>query len=207
MAKTLKRVTGELLRFSAVNIVATGISLILFNVLVHGVKGWFGSPLNGSPYIGYLLANSVGMFVSFYGSRYYAFKHRHAAGPGGGLLIYAVVNLLSFTIPMTCLWISRNVFEWDSIYADNISGNVIGALIANLFRFWAFRRFVFTRSSAHVGAGPIDQITPEFDPDHVPEHRADHVPEHLPGQQAEHAAGLEPEPATVAQPSPRNEPT
>jgi hypothetical protein len=35
------------------------------------------------------------------------------------------------------------VLHWDSIYADNISGNVVGALLGNAFRFWAFRRFVF----------------------------------------------------------------
>ena len=139
----LRRLSGEVARFSAVNVAATAVSLVLFNVITHGLKGWFHGPLNDHVILAYLLANSVGMFVSYYGARYYAFRHRHAAGPGGGLLNYVGINLLSFVIPVTCLFVSRNIFGWDSIYADNMSGNVVGALLGNAFRFWAFRRFVF----------------------------------------------------------------
>ena len=143
MGPRIRRFSLEVARFSAVNVVATAVSLVLFNVIVHGLKGWFHGPLNDHVITAYLLANSVGMFVSYYGSRHFAFRHRHAAGPGGGMLIYVAINLASFVIPVTCLWVSRNVFGWDTIYADNMSGNVIGALLGNAFRFWAFRRFVF----------------------------------------------------------------
>ncbi len=157
----LRRLTGEVIRFSAVNIVATGVSVVLFNALVHGVKGWFGGPMNEHPSFGYLVANTVGMFVSFYGSRYYAFRHRHAAGPGGGLLVYAIVNFVSFTIPISALWISRNVFGWETIYADNVAANVIGAVLGTLFRFWAFRKFVFT------GRQPVPAEVAEHPPAHL----------------------------------------
>ncbi|MCW2856242.1 MAG: GtrA family protein [Marmoricola sp.] len=147
MGRRLRRITGEVARFSAVNIVATAIALVLFNALVHGITGWFAPPMNGNPITGYLLANSVGMFVSYYGARFYAFKHRQVEGVGNGLINYVVINLASFVIPITCLFVSRNVFGWDTIYADNLSGNVIGAILGNVFRFWAFRRFVFTGRS------------------------------------------------------------
>ena len=41
---------------------------------------------------------------------------------------------------------------------DNVSGNVIGALLGNAFRFWAFRRFVFNtlRTPAHAFWHPLD---------------------------------------------------
>ncbi len=150
MGRRLRRITGEVARFSAVNIVATAIALVLFNALVHGVTGWFDGPMNGNPFTGYLLANSVGMFVSYYGARFYAFRHRQVEGVGSGLVNYVVINLASFVIPITCLFFSRNVFGWDTIYADNVSGNVIGAILGNIFRFWAFRRFVFTGRSPLV---------------------------------------------------------
>lgn len=138
-----RRFSGEVARFSAVNVAATVVAVLLFNALVHGLKGWFDGPLNAHAISAYLLANSVGMFVSYYGSRHYAFRHRHAAGPGGGLARYVAINLASFVIPVSCLWVTRHALHWDSIYADNISGNVVGALLGNAFRFWAFRRFVF----------------------------------------------------------------
>jgi putative flippase GtrA len=93
----------------------------------------------------YFVANTVGMLISFYGSRQYAFKNRRPTGPGGGLVNYAIVNFISFVIPMACLWITRNVFGWDGVVADNVSANILGAVLATLVRFWAFRRFVFKR--------------------------------------------------------------
>ena len=126
VTKRLRRLTGEVARFSAVNTVATIVALFLFNALVHGVRGWFGGPMNGDPIPAYLVANSVGMFVS------------------------------------------RNVFGWDSIYADNVSGNVIGALLGNAFRFWAFRRFVFKVRSPlvveHVAEEPAERLDDLIEP-------------------------------------------
>ena len=148
MGPRLRRFSGEIARFSAVNVAATALSLVLFNLVAHGMTGMFAGPLNDHVIIAYLLANSVGMFVSYYGSRHYAFRHRQAAGPGGGMPRYVAINLPSFVIPVTCLWVTRNLFGWDTIYADNMSGNVVGALLGNLFRFWAFRRFVFHNSPA-----------------------------------------------------------
>lgn len=153
MGPRIRRLSLEVARFSAVNIVATAVAVFLFNLIVHGVKGWFSGPLNDHVITAYLLANSVGMFISYFGSRHFAFRHRHAAGPGGGFPRYAAINLASFVIPVTCLWVTRHVFGWDSIYADNISGNVVGALLGNAFRFWAFRRFVFNTPRPLLRAG------------------------------------------------------
>lgn len=150
MGRRLRRIGGELARFSAVNVVATTVAVVIFNALVHGVSGWFEGPANGQPLPSFLFAHSCGMFISYYGSSRYAFKHRHAAGPGGGLPNYIAINMASFVIPIACLFVTRNIFEWDSVYADNISGNVIGALLGMAFRFWAFRRFVFTKTPTGV---------------------------------------------------------
>ena len=143
VSRGLRRLSGEVARFSAVNVAATAVAVFLFNALVHGLKGLFDGPLHTHAITSYLIANSVGMFVSYTGSRHYAFRHRHAAGPGGGLPRYVAINLASFVIPVSCLWLTRHVLHWDSIYADNISGNVVGAVLGAAFRFWAFRRFVF----------------------------------------------------------------
>jgi len=146
MGSRLRRVGGEAVRFSAVNVVATVVAVFLFNALVHGLPALYGpGPLHGFPVLTYFVANSVGMLISFYGSRHYAFRHRRPTGPAGGLVNYAIVNFASFVIPMACLWVTRNVFGWDTVIADNVSANVVGAALAMLLRFWAFRRFVFKR--------------------------------------------------------------
>ena len=132
MGARLRRIGEEAAKFSAVNVVATAVALVMFNLLAHGIPGIYTpGPLNGWPLTSWFLANCVGMPISFYGSRSYAFKHRKPSGPGGGALIYVVINLVSFVIPMACLWITRNVFGWDSVLADNVSANLIGASLGD----------------------------------------------------------------------------
>jgi putative flippase GtrA len=164
MGSRLRRIGGEAAKFSAVNGVATVVAILLFNLLAHGIPMVYTpGPLNGWPVTSWFIANCVGMGISFYGSRRYAFKHRRPSGPGGGALNYAVVNLASFVIPMGCLWVTRNWLGWDSVLADNISANVVGAMLGMMFRFWAFRRFVFKKNlipllastgGAHLSTGP-----------------------------------------------------
>ncbi len=146
MGSRLRRLGGEAAKFSVVNIAATLVAVVLFNLFVHGLPMVLNpGPLNGWPVTSWFVANCVGMAISFYGSRRFAFKHRRPSGPGGGFLNYALVNLASFVIPMTCLWVTRNVLDWQSALADNISSNVVGAALGMVFRFWAFRRFVFKK--------------------------------------------------------------
>jgi putative flippase GtrA len=170
MGPRLRRIGGEAAKFSAVNVVATVVALVLFNLLAHGLPGIYGpGPLNGWPLTSWFIANCVGMAISFHGSRSYAFKHRQPSGPGGGALMYVAINLVSFTIPMACLWITRNGIGWDSAIADNVSANGFGAVLGMLVRFWAFRSFVFTRHGRSLlGVGPLDRLAasaPELRPD------------------------------------------
>ena len=95
---------------------------------------------------------------------------------------YAIVNFASFVIPMACLWVTRNVFDWSSVLADNVAANVVGAVLAMLFRFWAFRRFVFKRHVVEFHGDPRHRWSsasaPELGPDeaelleHQPQQRA-----------------------------------
>ena len=165
MASRRRRTGREAAKFSLVNVVATVVAVLLFNVAVHGVPGLLHpGPVNHLPVAAWFGANLVGMALSFWGSRRWAFQHRRPSGPGGGALHYTLVNVASFAIPMTCLWLSRDVLGQDSWVADNLSSNVVGALLGMAFRFWAFRRFVFKRRRASdpVPAGsPSGTVTGE----------------------------------------------
>ena len=142
----LRRISSEAAKFSAVNAVATVVSLVIFNALIHGLTGLYSpGPLHDHPQSSYLIANSIGMIISFDGSRRFAFKNRQPSGPGGGALNFVVINFASFTIPIACLWITRNVFGWDTVLSDNVAANVVGGVLGGLTRFWAFRTFVFKR--------------------------------------------------------------
>ena len=50
MGSRLRRIGGEAAKFSAVNVVATFVAVLLFNALVHGLPGIYRpGPLHGYP--------------------------------------------------------------------------------------------------------------------------------------------------------------
>jgi len=144
MGERWERFAGEVGRFLAVGLLATVVALILFNFLVHGFNTANFALLNEQPELAYLIANCVGMAISFQGTKGWAFRERPTNHPDGGLLAFVAINLVTMLIPMACLLISRNVIGVDDPISDNLSANVLGLLFANTARFFLFRWLVFT---------------------------------------------------------------
>jgi len=125
--------------------VATLVALILFNFLVHGFTTGHRAPLADHVILAYVLANTVGMVVSYRGSRNWAFRDRPPRHADGGRAAFVAINLATMSLPIGCLWISRNMLGLDDPYSDNISANVIGLFMGLVARFYLFRTFVFRR--------------------------------------------------------------
>jgi len=158
-----QRFAAEVGRFLAVGLLATIVALILFNLLVHGFNTADLAPLNDQPEVAYVLANGVGMLISYRGTKLWAFKHRVSRHADGGLAAFVGINALTMLIPITCLFISRDVLGFDDPLSDNISANVIGLGLANAARFFLFRGLVFRRP---LGEEPLrpSRREPESDP-------------------------------------------
>jgi putative flippase GtrA len=139
------RVLEELGRFLAVGGVATFVALLLFNLLVHGLFPGVDAPLAGRPIVGYVLANTVGMVISYRLSRHWAFRHRPPRHADGGRTAYVLINVVTMAIPVACLWFSREGLGMTHPVADNLSANVIGLFAGMVARFHLFRAFVFRR--------------------------------------------------------------
>ena len=69
-----RRIGAEVVRFFVVAQAATWVSILLFNVLVHGFL--VGRSFVEEPMIAYVLANCVGMVISFHGARGWVFPDR-----------------------------------------------------------------------------------------------------------------------------------
>ena len=142
MGRRLKRFTAEASKFLTVGGVATLVAFVIFNALVHGYFGGPG-PLHEQPLVAFVVANTVGMFVSYRGSRSWAFRDREAVGPAGGRIAFFVINAVSMLIPLGCLAITRYVLDLNDAVSDNIAANVVGLGLGTAARFWATRRFIF----------------------------------------------------------------
>jgi len=138
-----KRLLGESGKFAVVGIVATGVSVLTFNLLVHGY--WFidQAILRNHAITAYVIASAAGMVVSYRGSRSWAFSDREPTHPDGGRTAFLVINVVTMLLPVGCLWFTRNVLGLDDPLSDNISANVVGLFLGFVARFFLFRRFVF----------------------------------------------------------------
>jgi putative flippase GtrA len=142
MGRGVSRFLSEGAKFLTVGGVATFVSFLIFNGLVHGYLGG-PRPMHDDPLVAFVIANTVGMVVSYRGSRSWAFRDRAAVGVAGGRVMFFVINTVSMVIPLACLSFTRYVLGLSDPIADNVSANVVGLGLGTLARFWALRRFIF----------------------------------------------------------------
>lgn len=172
-----RRLLGESSKFAVVGIVSTFVSIVVFNLLVHGY--WFidEAPLRHHAITAYVIASLAGMVVSYRGSRSWAFRDREPRHPDGGRTAFVAINLVTMLLPITCLWISRNAFGLTDPISDNVSANVVGLFLGFVSRFYLFRRFVFSdrareevpeffrRAEGYLSIGVSGRTSPGADPE------------------------------------------
>jgi putative flippase GtrA len=141
-----QRFLSEGAKFLTVGGLATLVSFLIFNGLVHGYVDGPG-PMHDQPLVAFVLANLVGMIVSYRGSRSWAFRHRETVGVAGGRVAFLVINVVSMIIPLACLAFTRYVLGRADPIADNIAANVVGLGLGTFARFWAIRTFIFVGPS------------------------------------------------------------
>ena len=144
----------EILRFLVVGGFATVVSVLGFNMLVHGTLIG-AAPLHRAPIPAYVLVNVAGGVVAYLGMRVWAFSHREVRDPVRGVVRFFALGALTMLIPVGCLAISRYALGLSDVWADNISANVIGLGLGTAARFWVFRRYVFLDAAPVAETGRL----------------------------------------------------
>jgi len=134
----------EMVKFGTVGGLAYLVDLYVYNLLRSGVWPITDAPLEGKPLLAKVVSVSAATVVAWLGNRYWTFRHRRRATAKAEFVLFVVMNAGGLLIALGCLWFSHYVLDQTSVLADNISGNVIGLGLGTLFRFWAYRQFVFT---------------------------------------------------------------
>lgn len=138
----VRRLLGEVVRFLAVGGLATAVSVVGFNALVHGLFIG-GAPMRHQPLVAYVLVNVLAGVVAYLGMWLWAFSHRDVPDPMASVVTFFALGAATMAIPVLCLAISRYVLGLSGLWSDNISANVIGLGLSTAARFWVFRRYVF----------------------------------------------------------------
>lgn len=140
MPAGLKRVGS----FTVVGTVAFVVDISLFNVLASGV--------GMGPITSKVSSVAAATMVSWLGSRYLTFRELGGRRKGEEAVLFFLVNLVGLGIAAACLFVSHYLLGLTSALADNISANVVGVLLGNVFRYVAYRFYVFQPATSD-GAG------------------------------------------------------
>ena len=128
----------EVAKFGTVGAVAWVVDTAMFNVF-YGLGTLTAK----------VIATAIATTIAFGGNRFWTFRHRKSSGLPKEYFLFFVLNGVGLLIQVLVLGFSHYWLGdlWPEIFltrlADNISGNVVGLGIATLFRFWAYRRWVF----------------------------------------------------------------
>jgi len=169
----LPHLAVEIGRFMVTGGLSTLASITLFNFLVHGLY-LTGDPwLAEQPLTALVVANLVGMMVSYRLSRNWTFRHRPPVHADGGRTAFFLINIVTLPLAVGTLWFSRHALGLTDPLSDNLFGNVIGALIGQVARFYLFRRFVFRQpvSTSDLAHHPVSLLGPAArspEPGHTP---------------------------------------
>ena len=137
---------AELLRFGTVGGVAFVVDTGLFNLLRFGP----GDLLADKPLTAKVLSVAVATIVAWLGNRYWTFSDRKTQTQLREFIGFVVVNIGGMGIALGCLWFSHYVLDLRSPLADNISANGVGLVLGMVFRYLAYRTFVFTAKPAEA---------------------------------------------------------
>ena len=144
------RLLHELGKFGVVGAICYVVDVAVFNLcLVVLNLAWFPS----------LVASTViAASLAFVGNRNWTWRDRERTALHREYGLYFGFNLVGLVISAGVLLISHDLLGgmWPALQtplADNIAGKVVGVGLASMFRFWAYRRFVFpARHSARLTA-------------------------------------------------------
>lgn len=144
-----ERLVRYALKFGVVGLVGYVIDLGISNLLWSGAlgDGWYETPLGGK-----FISVTVATLVTWFGNRYWTFREHRRKNFVLELAEFSLIAVIGLGISLACLWVSHYLLGLTSILADNISGNVVGLVLATAFRFLLYRYWVFapTRSDGYT---------------------------------------------------------
>jgi putative flippase GtrA len=131
----------EVAKFGVVGGVAFVVDAVTFNLLLHygGRNALLYDKVTTAKTVSIVLAT----LVSYTGNRFWTYRHRERSGYSREYLLFFAFNGVGLLITLACLDFSHYVLGFKTGIADNISGVLIGTGLATMFRFWAYRRYVF----------------------------------------------------------------
>ena len=148
-------------------------------LLKFGVVGGIGAVidlggaavLHGEFHVEALAAKAISTIIAtvltYLGSRFWTFKHRENQALGRELALFIVLNVIGLVIAEVVIAIVTYGFGLHSQLEYN-AASVVGTGLATIFRYFAYRQWVFTAPAEESALAPTAAAEAEPVPDYPP---------------------------------------
>jgi putative flippase GtrA len=150
---TYEVLAREAAKFGIVGGVAFVTDFGVFNLLRYAGPDGVGA-LHAKPLTANVISTVISILVAWLGNRYWTFRHRRRASAPRELVLFFVMNGVGLLISLVCLAFTYYVLDLRGPVASNVSAKIVGVALGTLFRWWAYRRFVFVQELDEEGWDP-----------------------------------------------------
>ena len=139
----IRGVWREVTKFGVVGALSFVVDNGGYNLLVFGLPGGAeGGVMRAAPVQASVLATGAAALFSWVGNRYWTYRHRHRDKMAQELALFLLANCVGVAITAGTVYASRHLLGLESVLSDNVA-RAFGWVLATLFRFFAYRRYVF----------------------------------------------------------------
>lgn len=147
LSGVIRTLWHEMAKFGLVGAVAFVIDIGGMNLLTHTV-------LEGKVTTARIISGVVATLFAWLGNRSWTFAHRRSRPVHHEVTLFFVVNGVALVLSTVTLVISHYGLDLTTRLADNLA-TILGIGLGTLFRFWAYRQFVFADEPMNVGTSPL----------------------------------------------------
>jgi putative flippase GtrA len=146
-----------------------GVIGVLNFVITIGISDTLHLGLGVGPLTSFGVGTAVATTFSYFANRFWTFRHRDTSGLGREYVLFFVLNGVGLLITWVFIAVTHYLLGLHNGLAFNVA-QVIGTAAATMFRFWAYKKWVFLPATLppvdpHTGLpeSPEDQaeISPE----------------------------------------------
>ncbi|ACY98751.1 MULTISPECIES: GtrA family protein [Thermomonospora] len=125
----------ELLRFGTVGTIGTVITIGGANLLRERL--W------ESPVTTVLIPTMISTLFSYLANRHWTFRHRDSDGSGREMALFFGLNGVGMAIQASCTAFTFYTLHLHDALSYNVA-LVVGLALASAWRYWSYRRWIFT---------------------------------------------------------------